>query len=80
MYVYCNFYCSPAKKNSFDTQLFWASDDNTLVTDFLPMTRIIVHLVSLHAITRWECIRRRAVVTNDPRSRTGRRWRSGAQL
>ena len=26
MYVYCNFYCSPAKKNCSDPHFFWAGD------------------------------------------------------
>ena len=26
MYVYCNFYCSPAKKNGSDPHFFWAGD------------------------------------------------------
>ena len=43
MYVYCNFYCSPAKKNGSTPHFFWAGD----ATDIWRICNYIVCLTDM---------------------------------
>ena len=51
MYVYCNFYCSPAKKNGSDPT-FWAGDATDIFVCIRVIETISVSISTLKRITR----------------------------